>query len=213
MKKIVLYLLFVLIAGSCFAQDSKVSDVWVVFKTHFDLGFTDLPENVFERYRVEMMEKSLGVIENNMQQAPEKQFSWTMAGWPLQTIILGPLQSPERKSSIENAIREGWLVAHALPFTTHTESLEYEELVRGLTYSSSINRKYGLPLAISGKMTDVPSHSWIIPTLLNHAGVKFLQLGCNPASQYPRFPELFWWEGPDGSKILCHYTALYGSPP
>ena len=198
MKKTVLYLLFILLAGSCFAQDSKVSDVWVVFKTHFDLGFTDLPESVFERYRVEMMEKSLEVIENNMQQAPEKQFSWTMAGWPLQTIILGPLQSPERKSRIENAIREGSLVAHALPFTTHTESLEFEELVRGLMYSSSINRKYGLPLAISGKMTDVPSHSWVLPTLLSHAGIKFLQLGCNPASQYPRFPELFWWEGPDG---------------
>ena len=60
-------------------------------------------------------------------------------------------------------------------------------------------------------MTDVPSHSWVLPTLLNHAGIKFLQLGCNPASQYPRFPELFWWEGADGSRILCNYTALYGS--
>jgi hypothetical protein len=26
-----------------------------------------------------------------------------------------------------------------------------------------------------------------------------------------RFPELFWWEGPDGSRILCQYTADYGS--
>ena len=113
MKNTVLCLLFILLAGSCFAQDSKVSDVWVVFKTHFDLGFTDLPESVFERYRVEMMEKSLGVIEKNMQQSPEKQFSWTMAGWPLQTIILGPLQSPEPKSRIENAIQEArWLLTH-----------------------------------------------------------------------------------------------------
>ena len=25
-----------------------VTDIWVVFKTHFDLGLTDLPENVFK---------------------------------------------------------------------------------------------------------------------------------------------------------------------
>jgi len=211
MEKLALFFLLVLFTGSCFAQESEVTDVWVVFKTHFDLGFTDLPENVFERYRVEMMDKALGVIEQNTKQPPEKRFSWTMAAWPLSAQIIGPMQTPQRKARIEKAIREGSLVVHAFPFTTHTESLEYEELVRGLTYASSINRKYGRPLAISVKMTDVPSHSWVLPTLLNHAGIKFLQLGCNPASQYPRFPDLFWWEGPDGSKVLCHYTALYGS--
>jgi alpha-mannosidase len=192
-------------------QGSKVTDVWVVFKTHFDLGFTDLPENVFKRYREEMMDKALGVVEKNKAQPKEKQFAWTVPGWPLYAQILGPLQNPERKARIEKAIKEGSIVVHGLPFTTHTESLDYEDLVRGLGYSSKISRTYGLPLTISAKMTDVPSHSWVMPTLLNHAGIKFLQLGCNPASQYPRFPELFWWEGADSSKILCNYTALYGS--
>ncbi|NLR59280.1 hypothetical protein HGH93_14280 [Chitinophaga polysaccharea] len=189
----------------------KVTDIWVVFKTHFDLGFTDLPENVFKRYREEMMDNALAVIEKSATLPPEKHFAWTVSGWPLQAQILGPRQSPERKARIEKAIKTGALVAHGIPFTTHTESLDYEDLVRGLGYTSAISREYGLPMTISAKMTDVPSHSWIMPTLLHHAGIKFLQLGCNPASQYPRFPELFWWEGPDGSKILCNYTPLYGS--
>lgn len=191
--------------------NSKVTDIWVVFKTHFDLGFTDLPENVFKRYREEMMDNALKVIESNATLPKEKRFAWTVSGWPLQAQILGPLQTPERRARIEKAIKSGALVVHGLPFTTHTESLDYEDLVRGLSYSSAVTRKYGLPLPISAKMTDVPSHSWIMPTLLKHAGIKFLQLGCNPASQYPRFPELFWWEGADGSKVLCNYTALYGS--
>lgn len=191
--------------------NSKVTDIWVVFKTHFDLGFTDLPENVFKRYREEMMDNALKVIENSETLPKEKRFAWTVSGWPLQVQILGPLQTPERKARIEKAIKSGTLVVHGLPFTTHTESLDYEDLVRGLGYSSAVARKYGLPLPISAKMTDVPSHSWVMPTLLNHAGIRFLQLGCNPASQYPRFPELFWWEGADGSRILCNYTSLYGS--
>ena len=60
-------------------------------------------------------------------------------------------------------------------------------------------------------MTDVPCHSWVWPTLLAHAGVKFLQLGCNGTSAFVRVPPLFWWEGPDGSRILCDYTLDYGS--
>lgn len=193
------------------AINPRVTDIWVVFKTHFDLGFTDLPENVFKRYRGEMTENALAVIEKSATQPPEKRFAWTVSGWPLEAQILGPLQTPEQRIRIEKAIKTGALVVHGLPFTTHTESLDYEDLVRGLGYSSSVTRKYGLPMTISGKMTDVPDQSWIMPTLLHHAGIQFLQLGCNPASQYPRFPELFWWEGPDGSKVLCNYTAVYGS--
>src|SRR6185312_3585031 len=158
-----------------------------------------------------MMDNALMLIEKNETQPKEKRFSWSVAGWPLQAQMLGTLQTPERKLRIERAIKEGKLVADGLPFTMQTESLDFEDLVRGLGFSSDIARKYGAPLTISAKMEDVPSHSWILPTLLKNAGIQFLQLGCNPASQYPRFPELFWWEGPDGSKVLCNYTHLYGS--
>ena len=33
----------------------------------------------------------------------------------------------------------------------------------------------------------------------------------NGSSAYVRVPPLFWWEGPDGSRILCDYTPEYGS--
>ena len=70
--KNVVLLLVVLFVTSVKAQlskenkntNSKVTDIWVVFKTHFDLGYTDLPENVFKRYREEMMDNALKVIEN-----------------------------------------------------------------------------------------------------------------------------------------------------
>jgi hypothetical protein len=217
-NRILFFTMLILSAGAYAQQHNtgsvgapKVTDIWVVFKTHFDLGFTDLPENVFARYRGEMMDNALSVIHENSTLPKDKHFVWTVPGWPLYAQILGPLQTPERKARIEKAIKDGSIAVHGLPFTMHTESLDYEDLVRGLDYSSNISRVYGLPLTISAKMTDVPSHSWVLPTLLNNAGIKFLQLGCNPASQYPRVPPIFWWEGADGSKILCQYTPLYGS--
>jgi hypothetical protein len=200
-----------LLAGAMIAAPVKVTGVFVVIKSHFDLGFTDQAENVFHRYRVEMMDKALGVMDQNRAQAADKRFVWTVPGWPLAAQMLGPLQEHARRTRIEQAVRDGYLTVHALAGTTHTEALDAENLVRSLGFSSAICRRYGRPLPIAAKMTDVPSHSWIMPTLLAHAGVRFLHLGCNPASQYPRVPPLFWWEGADGSRVLCCYTIDYGS--
>ena len=85
----------------------KVDQVWVVFKTHFDLGYTDLAENVFTKYRVNMMDGALKVIDQNRSQPAEKRFVWTVAGWPLARAILDREQDPVRKQRIEAAIREG----------------------------------------------------------------------------------------------------------
>lgn len=191
------------------AYRGNVTDVWVVFKTHFDLGYTDLVTNVLKRYREEFMDRALGLIESNQGLAPDQRFVWTVPGWPL-THMLGPLQTPERRARIEAAIRAGALAVHALPFTCHTESLELEDLVRGLHFSSELDRRYGLPLARSAKLTDVPEHCWVLPTVLKHAGIDFLHVGCNSASSGPRFPRLFYWEGPDGSRLLCNYSPGYG---
>lgn len=193
-----------------FPTRADVEDVWVVFKTHLDIGYTDTIEAVLKQYREKMMEGALEVVEASRALPPEQQFSWTLAGWPL-AHILGPQQDPARGARVERAVREGAITFHALPYTTHTETQDLEDLVRGLGYSTRLAQAYGRPLPISGKMTDVPSHSWVMPTMLAHAGVKFLQLGCNGTSAFMRVPHLFWWEGPDGSRVLCNYTPVYGS--
>ncbi len=190
-----------------------VQEVILVFKTHFDIGYTDMASNVVQRYRTTMMDQALKVVDQNRDLPPEQQFVWTIPGWPMKKILEDwPGQTPERKQRVLQALKDGRFVVHALPFTTHTELLELEDLVRGMGYSSAISRANNQPLATDAKMTDVPSHSWIIPTMLKHAGVNFLHLGCNAASSSPQVPRLFWWEGPDGSRLLTMYTAeSYGT--
>lgn len=191
-------------------KPAKIEHVWVVFKTHLDIGYTDRIEEVLKSYRINMMEGALKVVDASRNLPVEQRFSWTLAGWPL-THVLGPQQDADRRTRIEQAVREGAIAFHALPFTTHTETQDLEDLVRGLGFSTHLSAQYGRPLPIGAKMTDVPCHSWIMPTLLANAGAKFLQIGCNDNSGYVRVPPLFWWEGPDGSRILCNYTRVYGS--
>lgn len=195
------------------ASAAPLQEVVVVFKTHFDIGYTDLASNVVQRYRTAMIDEALAVVDQNRSLPPERQFVWTLPGWPSSQILADwPGQEPERRQRVQAAFREGRFVVHALPFTTHTELLEPEELVRGLQFSSRLARENGLSLPRDAKMTDVPSHSWLMPTLLVRAGVSFLHLGCNAASSSPNVPLLFWWEGPDGARLLTMYTAeSYGT--
>ncbi len=187
---------------------ADVDQIVVVFKTHFDIGYTDMAKNVVARYRTTMIDGALDLCDRNRDLPPEQQFVWTLPGWPMSQIMSDwPGQTAQREGRIERALREGRFVVHGLPFTTHTELLEPEDLVRGLGFASRVSRAVSVALPRDTKMTDVPCHSWIIPTLLRHAGLEFLHLGCNAASSSPQVPLLFWWEGPDGSRLLTMYAA------
>ena len=69
------------------AQTIHLSQIVVVFKTHFDIGYTDMATNVVQRYRTTMMDKALEVVEQNRDLPSQQQFIWTMSGWPMHKIL------------------------------------------------------------------------------------------------------------------------------
>jgi len=183
----------------------------VVSKSHFDIGYSALARDVEHEYRTTMIDRALETMEQNAKVAgPNEQFVWTIPGWPMQTILWEG-QNPTRRRRIEEALKRGNLVMHALPYTIETGSADIETLARSFIYSSRLARKYGLPLPNDAKMTDVPGHDWIIPTLLYQAGVRFFHLGANPTNIQIKAPRIFWWEGPDGSRVLTMYSSGYDS--
>ncbi|HVM46742.1 MAG TPA: hypothetical protein VMU04_01895 [Candidatus Acidoferrum sp.] len=208
-----LLLLPTLVAPNCAAgATNRLSEIVVVFKTHFDIGYTDMATNVVQRYRTTMIDSALEVVDQNRDLPPEQQFAWTVSGWPMHKILQEwPGYSPERKARVEKALRDGRFVIHGLPFSTHTELLEAEDLVRSLGYSAAISRRLGLELPHDGKMTDVPEHTWFMATMLKHAGINFMMIGCNGASAPLKVPLLYWWQGPDGSRLLTFYSPDYGT--
>lgn len=192
------------------ASQSEVNKIVVVFKTHFDIGYTDLATNVLTRYRTTFVDNAIKVIDQSQNLLPDQQFIWTIPGWPFKEM-LWPRQTPERREELLRAFKEGRLVVHAFAFNTETETLDLEDMVEGMTYSADLTHDYGLPLPRAAKWTDVPEQTWVLPTLLKHAGVNFLQVGCNGGSKPMQVPLLFWWEGPDGSRLLTSYSPEYGT--
>ena len=190
----------------------RLEEVVLVFKTHFDIGYTEMAAEVVERYRTSMIDSALDVVDASRDLPEKQQFVWTIPGWPMAKILEDwDGQTPERKQRLMKAFREGRFVVHGLPFTTHTETLSEEDLVRGMAFSTELSRSAGLELPSDAKMTDVPCHSWIVPTLLAHAGIRFLHVGTNSGSSDPRVPLLHFREGPDGSRVLTMHVNGYGT--
>ena len=194
------------------ANNPSLTNVIIVYKTHFDIGYSARVQQVIHDYRTAMADHLLDVIEKNSHQSKENQFVWTLSGWPMKQILWDG-QAPERKEKIEQAIRNGNIVVHAFPFSMHTETSALEDMVRGLNISSTLDRKYGQPLSVSAKMSDVPGESWILPTLFTHADIKFYHMGGPVVNRELGLPPIFWWEGPDGSRLLTLYNNGYGSEP
>ena len=193
-------------------KKSALEQVIIVYKTHFDIGYTKSAHDVIHEYRTEMCDRLLDAIERNSHQPKDKQFVWTLSGYPLEQILWDG-QEPERRAKIEEGIRNGNIVPHALPASMHVETDEPEDLVRGLGISSALCRKYGRPLSTGAKMSDVPGQSWIFPTIFTHAGIKFYHMGGPLVNMQLGLPPFFWWEGPDGSRLLTLYNNNYGTPP
>ena len=86
-------------------EPPKLEQVIVVFKTHFDIGYTDLARNVVTRYRTSMIDKALSACDASRDLPAEHRFVWTLPGWPM-AQILWTGQTPERRKRIEEAIRQ-----------------------------------------------------------------------------------------------------------
>ncbi|MDR2201851.1 MAG: hypothetical protein LBP26_03690 [Clostridiales bacterium] len=182
----------------------------VVFKTHFDIGFTDLASEVVKSYGGAMLKNVIATCEGTQSYGKGLEYVWTMPSWPLLKALENA--APDTLARAEALIERGQLVCHALPFTMHTEFAGVEELTRGMTYAEEFSKKYNRPRPVAAKMTDVPCHTWFLVSLLAKSGVKFLHLGSNAAWTPPDVPTLFWWEAPDGERVLTFYSkGAYGT--
>ncbi|MBQ7777635.1 MAG: DUF5054 domain-containing protein [Oscillibacter sp.] len=179
----------------------------LAFKTHFDIGFTQLASEIIDQYSGQMLSD---VIEtcNGTADMGKLHYVWTMPSWPL-TVMQG---SGEKRGELDRLVREGQIAFHALPFTSHTDFCGMADTIEGLRYASELSAEYDVPLPVSAKMTDVPGHGRSLPTLLTKAGIRFLHLGCNAYATPPGVPPLFFWQGSDGSRLLTMYSkGGYGS--
>lgn len=180
--------------------------VIIVSKTHLDLGFTDYAENIKNKYINDFIPKAINIAQEVNSVGKTKRFVWTCGSW----LINEALNCGDKNiaDKVNEAIVNGDILAHAMPFTTHTELLDGDSLEYGLSLIDRIDVIRGKK-TVSAKMTDVPGHTIAIVPYLARKGIKLLHIGVNGASALPKVPPCFLWRI-DGYEIIVIYSGDYG---
>ncbi|MBC7795767.1 MAG: hypothetical protein H7Z37_02715, partial [Pyrinomonadaceae bacterium] len=102
-------------------------------------------------------------------------------------------------------IKSGQIALSTSWGSMHTDFMGAEELNRICYDYKTLNRTYGIESQLA-LMNDVPGHPSTIPTVLAGSGTKYLVVGANnfigTATSLAPAKVPFYWESPDGSKVL-----------
>ena len=110
--------------------------VIVLFKTHLDIGFTDMAEHVVENYITHFLPNAMKVAKQ--MRGEKERFIWTTGSWLIQKY----LEEGEKREYLEDAIRHGEVRWHGLPFTTHTECMNKELFEFGTQISRKLDERF-----------------------------------------------------------------------
>src|SRR3989442_697488 len=192
---------------------------WTLYwlaSNHTDVGYTDLQERCLEIHR-----KNLDAALARLPAHPDYRWSAECA---LQVLSYVENRSPAAGEALVQAIRDGKVGFGALFANVLTGILDHETFARLVWPAGLFARERGLGY-LSAQITDVPGQPLTFPTVLAASGVRYLASGPNPERAVPllpeaeatrfglhrewtTYPQLYWWEGPDGSRVL-HWRAYH----
>jgi hypothetical protein len=187
------------------------------FKIHNDIGYTDLQPNVQE-----LDARNTDGVMDIIGKFPFYKFNFETS-WLMDNYLHN--RKPARTRQMMALAARDQVGINAFYLNLLTGLCTGEELYRSLYFSKGLQHKYGVPMRFAC-LTDTPSHSWFLPTLLADAGVRGFADGSNqtraPLLQNSNLNEdsPFYWEGPDGQRVLTWFARSYlqferlsGRPP
>jgi alpha-mannosidase len=198
-------------------QPQKKWTLFLVPHVHLDVGYTDYQAKV-STIQSRILDEAMDLVA----QHPTFRFS-TDGEWNLDQFLHS--RTAAEQDRIVEAIRQQKIYIPAQSSNVLTGFPTAETLIRSLYPSANFSRVHGTPLNYAN-LTDVPSYSWSYASILAAAGIPYFFAGSNN----DRAPVLlqghlnenspFWWEGPDGGKVLMWYSRhymqmqfLFGLPP
>ena len=122
--------------------------------------------------------------------------------------------NPARAAQFQQYIQQGYYGLNPTYAPLLVQALDSESYLQGMLPYAARERAWNLPKRTSAFLSEIPESTAGMPTLLNHAGITSfargvlysgLWGGAMPTEIEAR--RLFWWQGPDGSKVLARMQA------
>ena len=207
---LVIFVMGLILSLNVLAQNklpkSSIKTIYITPLSHYDFGFVEAPDAVRER-AARHIDEVIRVAEEN----PE--FRWTIESvWQVNewlkrqkkpTSVLP--KDKEKIARLMNLIKSGRINLSTAWGSMHTDFMGAEELNRLCYDYTTLNRSYGVFSEVA-LMDDVPGHPTSVPSVLAGSGTKYLVTGANlfigVATSLAPGKVPFYWESPDGSRVL-----------
>jgi Glycosyl hydrolases family 38 N-terminal domain/Glycosyl hydrolases family 38 C-terminal domain/Glycosyl hydrolases family 38 C-terminal beta sandwich domain len=174
--------------------------VYLFHHSHTDIGYTDLQTRIFKKH-AEYLDDVIRYCRETEGYPDEAKFRWNAeVAWTVENYIK---RRPEEKvEELMDLIRKGRVEVGAW-YLQLSDCFGHEELIRALYPARELGRKYGIPVTCAMN-NDVTGWSWASPQVLSRSGVRYFATGINETRSLAalRRPCAFYWESPDGSRIL-----------
>ncbi len=186
------------------AEAAKAHRLYLAGHAHIDMNWMwSWPETV--AVTLDTFDTMLTLLE----EFPEFHFSQSQAS----VYAIVEKYAPELMPRIARFVKEGrWEVTASHWVETEKNIVSGEALCRHVLYTRAMmKRLFDLApeqVAIDWA-PDTFGHAATVPTYLRQAGVRYLYMHRPGVEQQP-VPEAFWWEGPDGARVLVRNDQKRG---
>ena len=187
------------------AAPLHIKTIYIIPSSHWDLGFLAPPEEILTRLKPHIDE----VIQNAK---ADPDFRWTIESvWQVREW-LSRTHDPQEIKDFVDLVNKGQIQISAVFGSMHTEFMGAEALNR-ITYDmKAIEKQHGVKTDFA-MMDDVPGFTSRLPQVLARSGIRYFVTGSNlflfgGTSLAPgKMP--FYWESPDGSRVLTWQTQSH----
>ncbi len=174
--------------------------VYLFHHSHTDIGYTELQTRVAQNH-VEYLDSVIDYCRQTDAYPDDAKFRWNIEiSWALQNFIRTRPEADVR--ALADLIRAGRVELSGL-YLNQSDGFSHEEIIRSVDLAKQYSGTYGFDVR-AAMNNDVTGFSWALPQVFGQAGIRYFATGINETrSRAPlRRPNAFWWESPDGSRIL-----------
>ena len=159
---------------------------------------------------VEVVRNTFGTALELMREYPDFKFTASTA----QAYEWMEEKYPAMFREIQQRVKEGrWEVIGGMWVEPDLNMPDGESLVRQILYGKRyFQQKFGVDIKI-GWNPDSFGYNWQLPQIYKRSGIDyFVTQKLLWASEFTKFPyRLFWWQAPDGSRLLTYFPSDYAN--
>ncbi|MHC4799851.1 MAG: glycoside hydrolase family 38 N-terminal domain-containing protein, partial [Planctomycetota bacterium] len=188
-------------------KPEKKWKIYLFHSIHIDIGYTN-PQEVVTQRLTDNLDKLMDYHEGQNALMRELKPAWNCeVAWVIDEYQRR--RTPQQFERLVSHLKKGNITAQALFCNSLSGLYGPEDLVRLLYFTAGLKHKHGVPI-LSAKQTDTPNYTYVLPSILANAGIKYFSLGQN-RQVAGRRPQVcpFYWVGPDGKEILVWHSQGY----